>query len=270
MRSRTAFGLACLGALAAVTPAAAGDEAVPSFECVMQTSAFTIAMLDTPVPELTVAQRAIHRDWGPSDDSTYVEVELPDWKSEGGAMVASAVIPGTGQLYVGQRSGYLFLLAEAAGWTARSMFLKDADEHRDRGEAYAGPPGLPGSSWSASRWAQATGGDPTALIALYYGDRGAFLHRIATDPALLSGWSGPDPEASREGLDILLGDADKAQRRANYVGGALWLNHLIAAADALRAARIHNIPIQRNLELRLKSSWKHGNPGVRVTLAGRF
>ena len=68
----------------------------------------------------------------------------------------------------------------------------------------------------------------------------------------------------------MLSDADKAQRRANYAGAALWLNHLIAAADALRAARIHNIPIQRNLELKLKSQWKNGSPGFRVTLAGKF
>jgi hypothetical protein len=225
---------------------------------------------DTPLPELTLAQRAITRDWGPSDDSTYVEIELPGWKSEGGAMLASALVPGTGHLYVGENTGYLFLLAEAAGWTARTLYRQRADDRRDEGASLAGSPTDPTSTWSATRWAQATGGDPAELIALYHGDRDAFLKRIATDPALLAGWSGSDPTLTRRSLDGLLVEADRAQRRANYAGAALWLNHLIAAADALRAARIRNIPIQRNLEIQLKSQWKSGHPGFRVALAGRF
>lgn len=268
MIARAVFGLACAGVMCA-TPAAAAVEPA-GFEPGMHTSAFTIALLDEQVPELTLAQRVIDREWGPSDDTTYVEIELPGWKSEGGAMLASAIVPGTGQLYVGHRSGYLFLLAEAAGWTARTYYMGEAEDQRDESAEYAGPPALPGSAWSASRWAQATGGDPTPLIALYHGDRSAFLNRIATDPALLAGWSGPDPAASRQGLEVMLTDADTSQRRANYAGAALWLNHIIAAAHALRAARIHNIPIQRNLELKLKSQWKHGSPGFRVTLAGKF
>ena len=102
------------------------------------------------------------------------------------------------------------------------------------------------------------------------GDAAAIEFSFGFYLALFAGWSGPDPAASRQGLEVMLSDADKAQRRANYAGAALWLNHLIAAADALRAARIHNIPIQRNLELKLKSQWKNGSPGFRVTLAGKF
>ena len=53
------------------------------------------------VPELWLAQRTIDRDWGLSEDSTYRTVDIQGYKSEGWAMIMSAALPGTGQLYVG-------------------------------------------------------------------------------------------------------------------------------------------------------------------------
>jgi len=48
-------------------------------------------------PELIWAQRTIEREWGPSEDSVYVETDVPGWRSEGLALGLSAAVPGLGQ-----------------------------------------------------------------------------------------------------------------------------------------------------------------------------
>src|SRR5207247_2336461 len=47
----------------------------------------------TERPELILAQRVIERSWGLSEDSTYVELSIPDWKSEGWAFLLSGAVP---------------------------------------------------------------------------------------------------------------------------------------------------------------------------------
>ena len=44
------------------------------------------------VPQLWLAQRSIDRQWGASDDSTYKTIDIPGYKSEGWAMMMSAVV----------------------------------------------------------------------------------------------------------------------------------------------------------------------------------
>ena len=46
-------------------------------------------------PELTLAQRVIEREWGPSEDSVYVVVDVPGWREEAYAMGLSAAAPGS-------------------------------------------------------------------------------------------------------------------------------------------------------------------------------
>jgi len=38
----------------------------------------------------------------------------------------------------------------------------------------------------------------------------------------------------------------------------------------LRAARLHNLMLQGNLELKLRSSWQGGRPAVMAVLVRRF
>jgi hypothetical protein len=54
------------------------------------------------------------------------------------------------------------------------------------------------------------------------------------------------------------------------VSYVLWFNHLLSALDALHAARLHNLPLQHNLELKLRSSWRAGRPDVLAALVRRF
>lgn len=219
-------------------------------------------------PQLTLAQRAIERSWGPSDDSIYISVDVPEWRSEGLAALLSAAVPGTGQIYSGESSGLWFFFAEAVGWTANRIYLHKAHTGRDHATDFAGDPADSTSAWTFERWAAATGVDPGELEAIYARDRQAFYELIARDD-YLAGWSGT-PAATRGVYRGLREDMQTQYDRARLAGYALWLNHVLAAVDALRAVRFHNLTLQNDLELRLRSSWRNGQPAVVASLVRRF
>jgi hypothetical protein len=220
-------------------------------------------------PQFFLAQRAIDRSWGLSDDSSYVEVNVPEWRSEGLAAGFSVVLPGAGQLYLGESSGLWFALAEAVGWTANRIYLHKAQTERDRSARFAGDPTDTTSAWSFERFSAATGLDATELEAIWAQDRQAFYEMIVRDPTYLAGWKGQSEVTRSEFFDIR-GASRGYYNRAAGVGYALWLNHLIAGLDALRAARLHNLVLQENLELKLRSSWQGGRPAVMAVLVRRF
>ena len=221
-------------------------------------------------PVLILAQRAIDRSWGPPE-GVPPAVPVPGMLSEGRALAYSAVLPGAGQLYAGQMSGVWFALAEIAGWTGHWIFDRDAEREREHAETYVGAPGDTASAWSYERWiAAGSGRDVGVLQTLYAGDRQAFYDLIVRDPTYLDGWRGPNRPETRADFQHLrdLSDGSVARTRATELG--LWGNHLAAAIDGLRAARIHNLPIRRNLELQLKSSWRGGSPAVVAAIERKF
>jgi len=261
---RSASGLLLLlaagGAFAA--PAARAGEA--------NGSALAIPLVaDAGRPVLILAQRAITRSWGASEESTYVEISLPDWKSEGWAMALSGVAPGAGHAYLGESSGILFALLEAGGWIARRHFESRNDRLRRSAVAFLGDPADSSAAWSFARWERNSAGDAAEIRALYDGDREQFYSRIARDPAYQAGWATraiPPRDEFRNFLDR----ADGMLARKRYATTALWVNHLVAALDALRAARINNLPLRRNLQLKLKTSGGLGRPSVTACLERRF
>jgi len=220
-------------------------------------------------PEYGLAQRAIERSWGPSEDSTYVEVDLPGWRSEGLALGLSAVLPGSGQFYAREGSGLWFALAEVAGWTVNRIYLHKAHTERDRSARFAGDPADPASAWSFERWSEATGLDANEIRNIWLRDRQAFYELIVRDPVYLAGWQGA-ATATRSTFAEIRGRSRSEYDRAAQAGYVLWLNHLLAAVDALRAARLSNLMLRGNLELKLSSSWRAGQPGFAATLGMRF
>jgi hypothetical protein len=219
-------------------------------------------------PVLVLAQRAIERDWGASDDSIYVEHDVPGWRSEGFAMAMSAVLPGAGQAYAGEPTrGLWFALAEAAGWITRQVYRHRGDALRDDAAAFAGTPGDSASAWSFERFRDVTGEDAAELEALYAGDRDAFFERIATDPRFAAGWSG---EEGRRHFAALREISDDRLRLARYAGTMLWLNHLAAAVDAIRVARARNLPLTPRVSLEIETDWRHGRPALVAAVVRRF
>jgi hypothetical protein len=259
-----AFGLALLLAGGALLNAGMAG-------AVIRGSALALPMItDHGRPRLSLAQRAIDRSWGLSEDSSYSEVDVPEWRSEGLAAGFSAVVPGAGQLSIGEGSGLWFAVAEALGWTANRIYLHKAQTERDRSARFAGDPTDTTSAWSFERFKrQATEKDASEIAGIWAQDRQAFYEMIARDPTYLAGWKGQS-EATRSEFFDIRGASRGYYDRASSAGYALWLNHLIAALDALRAARLHNLALQHNLELKLRSSWHGGRPAVMAALVRRF
>jgi hypothetical protein len=222
------------------------------------------------VPELWLAQRAIDREWGLSEDSTYRVVDVPGYKSEGWAMVMSAAVPGTGQLYVGESSGWLFLLAEVVGWTGHYLVHDRARSLSGDAANYVGDPTDSSSTWSFARYAAATGGQATQLETLWTQDRDAFYQALATDTRFKDGFAGPDPVATYTTYSAIRQESQNRFHQVHYIDVALMLNHVVAAFDALRSARMHNLPLQRNMDLKLDGGLSHGQPELHASLTRRF
>jgi len=220
-------------------------------------------------PQFSLAQRAIDRSWGLSEDSTYSETDVPEWRSEGLAAGLSAVVPGTGQLYAGSGNGVWFALVEVAGWTVNRIFLHKAQTEGDRAARFAGDPTDTTSAWSFDRFTEGTGQDAAELEAIWAQDREAFYEMIARNSTYLAGWKGQS-EATRSEFFDIREVSNGYYNRASNAGTVLWLNHLVAAVDALRAARLNNMALRNNLELKLRSSWHGGRPAVTAMLVRRF
>ena len=248
--------------LGAVTPAVADVENFSRMALPMWRPAYKAQGL--------LAQRVIDRDWGASEDSVYKVLDVPGWKSEGFALLASAAAPGAGQLYTGESSGWLFLLTEAAGWTGRVFSQRKADRYDAQAIRYLGVPTDSSANWSFRRWVNVTGGDPSELEKLYAGDREAFYRALATDPQYLAGFGSNRPELVFSAFRDLRDHRDDTLRKTWLIGSAIWLNHLVAAFDAFRAARSHNLPLRQQYELKLGQRWNHGGPEFKAALVRRF
>jgi hypothetical protein len=220
-------------------------------------------------PTLIFAQRTITREWGLSEDSLYTVIEVPEWRSETIAAGLSAVVPGTGQYYVRKGSGFWFALVEAAAWTGHLVWREDADDARLTAAHFAGDPNASASNWSFDRWGSATSQDPGELRALHRVDPNSFYLLIGHDPHFAAGWAGASGE-TLGAFQALQEQADDKRRRSRIAAGVIWLNHIVAAAHAFRAARLHNLPLQRNLELQLKPTWNGGAPGMMAVVEKTF
>jgi hypothetical protein len=220
-------------------------------------------------PELILAQRTIDRAWGPSEDSTYVEVAVPGWRSEGIAFAMSAAIPGAGHAYVHESSGLFFAVVEVAAWTLRRHWQGRADRLHSWALGFVGDPRDSNATWSFRRWERVTDKDAADLRALYAADPETFFAWIARDPQYLAGWSTnaiPPRDEFRNALDR--GEGMLARKR--YATTAIWINHLLAGLDALRAARIANLPLGRDLELKLGAGWRGESPTLLAAVGRRF
>src|SRR5690348_16666361 len=154
------------------------------------------------------AARRPGRGGGPSDDSTYVTVNVPDWRSEGWAMALSAAAPGAGQLYVGAESGWWYLVGEAGGWAGRWLYRREANRYRGQAAALLGDPYDSTSAWSFQRFQARGGGDVSWLQTLWADDREGFYNAIQTG-GYTAGFSGGAPFRSWVGLRL---SADNAFR----------------------------------------------------------
>lgn len=245
--------------------------AVPPARAI-ETSELAIPKLHgaSEVPDLWLAQRSIDREWGVSEDSTYKTIDVKGWKSEGLAMTLSGVLPGAGHLYVGENSGWAYLLGEAAGWFGRFQARKRGDQARDLAAKIIGDPTNPASWWSFERYAANTGDNAAELRVLWEKDRDAFYELLSNDARYRFGFGTSDQSSAFENYHDTHELSQKRYRQARYAEIALWANHVVAAFDALRAARLHNMPLRHNLDLQLGGRMGAGGPRLRAAVVKRF
>lgn len=217
-----------------------------------------------------LAQRTIDREWGPADDSTYREIDVPGWKSEGWAMALSGAVPGAGHFYLGENGGWAFALGEATFWFGRWYEQRAARRDWDHLTAFVGDPNDSSSTFSFARYAGISGHDPSALERLWNGDRGAFYRELNDNPDYLDGFVTSDALAQQLHVHDLLDAHDASLRRQWLFDAALWANHLLAALDALRAARAHNAPLREQYHLELGQGWRGGERELHAALVRRF
>lgn len=253
--------LALPGVAHAATPRAAAPAPYSAFA--------RTAMAGDAHPELWLAQRSITREWGMSEDSVYAEVDVQGWKSEGGALAASALLPGSGQLYLGEGSGWLYLLAEAGGWAGMALLDHKADDWRDKAAGFVGNPYDSNAVFSFVRLQREGSVDPSRLQQLWAGDREAFYDQLSRDPTLQAGFV-TQGTAGFLGYTDRRDRSDRALRQSRFVQAAVWANHLLSAWDALRTARFHNLPLQRDLDLKVGARWNRHGPALRAALLRRF
>jgi len=238
-------------------------------------SAFTLPVGGAPRPaeEGLLAQRTIDRTWGPSDDSNYVEVKVPGWRDEGTALTLSALAPGTGQLYAGDRTGWLFAAGEAFAWFEWSYMRHRGRVIRNDAMSYAGDPNDSLSRWSFSTYEQRTGQSAEDLRRIYAADHALFYYLIARDDAYQTGWDdfslGYNATARERFIEIRE-DSQAHFKRARYFQTVIWANHVVAALHAMRAARAHNLQFSRTLKLGLKTRWTGGGPALAAVIEARF
>ncbi len=265
LRRGTTYAVALVLALAAGAGRARAREIAPG-------SAFALPHAMTPdLGGPLLAQRAIDRRWGPSEDSTYREISVKGWKSEGGALAMSFVLPGAGQAYVGEQYSYLFLVGEAVGLYETWALKRNGDSWERKARAWAGDPNQASSRWSFASYETRTQQSADALRSLYRADPSLFYFEIGRTPDLASGWVDAGSTIGARGQFVAWSDnAEERRKRSRYWRAAVWANHVVSAFEALRAARLLNMPLRHEIELRLKSGWGGGGPELTAALERSF
>jgi len=259
-----ALAAVLLAACSSAVPAAQAPAGGPDL------TRLAVAHFEPTGREGWLAQRTITRQWGLSEDSVYREVDVPGYKSEGLAMAMSAVLPGTGQLYVGESGGWLWLLGEAAGVAGFAYMQHRADDEARRAAQLVGSPYDSTAGWSFSRFQQHGGSNVANLQALWAGDREAFYRTIATDPQYVAGFAGDQPtDLAQTFIDVRFTRDDDYSKR-DLLERLLWVNHVVSAIEALRAARTHNLPLGQQYHLQLGERLRRGRPELRAAIVRNF
>jgi hypothetical protein len=218
-------------------------------------------------PELRLAQRAIRRDLGGAapPEEGYALIDVPGWKSVGGAAALSFALPGTGQLYAGSKRGYLYLGVEAVALLSYATFQAKSEDKRDEYHAFVGDPNQAGSRFSFDRLGNDVSPEEVArLRTIYERDQAEFYQAVTLQAQYAGGWENPD---ERFDAQAIAEDADTQRSRSRFGLYTLIANHLVSAVDALNLARFNNFALRENmtLKLKLRPGLKHGSYAFTLT-----
>jgi hypothetical protein len=177
-----------------------------------------------------------------SEDSAAQTAEKPaGLKSKGIGVIASALIPGTGELYTGSWiKGGLFLAAEAAFWYGNIHFNNKGDDGTKAYEAFAD------EHWSEARWREKYNPEtepethelPSTKTQQYY-------EMVGKYDQFKKGWDdwtelGPNVSPNRQKYEDMEHAMNQEYKKASTFAALILVNHLFSAADAAWTIHRHN------------------------------
>jgi hypothetical protein len=278
-----AFGH-CVTVAAASTPiTGASEQEVPTTQLDITggPSAFLPGMgriIGMETPELLIAQRAIDRDLDGGaretqiDTTQYVYVEVDGWKSPVLAGGMSLIVPGSGQLYTGNKYGFLMMGVQAA---ALYSFFHNKDVSNDlQQEAfdYAGDPNISSSNWSFDRFEEQAGKEEAdKLREIFLKDPNEFYSRVSSEPQYFTGWQGSATEQVQNIGNYRQIDEERkdAQRKSQFSLFVALANSAVSMVDAVRQANLNNFRIQENVNLKVTPKTGR-NTGLTAVLSHKF
>jgi hypothetical protein len=195
------------------------------------------------------------------------------YKSPGKAFIFSAVAPGSGQLYVGAKRGYVYLGIEAVAWTTSYFFHKSGVQKEDEYMDFAD------RHWTEPAVGDSIGVSPDGNTTYYYEqdyhdrivyfrehDKGHYYEDIGKYAYYQVGW---DPGTLSQYLDMR-DDSNRLLKNSSYAIMGAVVNHVVSAIDALRMARNHNVSLGHGVRLNLKLKGGSHSEGVMLVASRKF
>lgn len=217
-------------------------------------------------PAVILAQKAIQEPVQGVEKKEPTQTQSE--KSPGKAFAFSFLAPGSGELYVGAKRGYIFLGVEAVAWASSYFLDKSGDKKQQEFQDFAdqhwhfpavGAIGPGGSVYTAER--------DSMMRGFYVHNQQHFYEDIGKQPFNMPGWD------STENLDTYLDMRDKSNwllKNSDYAMMAAVINHVISAVDALRLARNYNASLGHGMRLNLKFKTNPHSTGVLVVASRKF
>ena len=214
----------------------------------------------------------------PAVERRHEPLNLEPTKSPTKAFLYSALVPGSGQLYIGAKRGYLQIAAEAgllaAYFITRSNAQSLREDYREQvrdNVVFEGPTKI--QDWDPiedfehatqyENWNHEYDSEATrARTGKWYWKRegDAFKERLAKEV--------PASEARLEAFQTRMDANDKFQLAKTFLGIAL-LNHVVSAVDARIAAKSYNKK-HGSFELELQTSFSSQDIQSQLVLQKRF
>lgn len=201
------------------------------------------------------------------------------------SMFASLAVPGTGQLVLGEKRGYLYLLAEAALWGGVLALDSKGTDKRDEYEAYADAHwdfnGY--SDWYAETCVDCDDCDEYLCRPLaeygtqeYYEDIGKYdtywrWWNDDGDETYIDWREYSDADVTfRDAYYDMRGESNRYLRHARYAMMAAFLNHVVSSVDAFLSARGGGRAAAAAPELDLEFDVADGGSGLSCAVVARY
>jgi len=222
--------------------------------------------------EALLAQRAI-RDKEKKEEAKEMERagEIKP-KSPGKALLFSAVVPGSGQLYNGAKRGFVYMGVEALSWFAYFSFHKAGDDKEVEFERYAD------GHWDIDRLKAAvsdtTCPDPVPnqddierLEEFRDSNEQHYYEDIGKLDVYQCGW---DNQANRDAYRDMRQESNRLLTNARRATTLAFINHIASAVDAFLLTKKYNKHLGQGIDLKFEMMADVRNPRGKITFTRRF